>query len=351
MNLTKLRTATIYIFSDAARVASLLMLEEDFGPPTTTYLALVSCLKSVITEVPKSTQEEASASATSEETKEAVKEDVTKVRVRYLRNPYHDLHFDLSDRNAIVGKTLYLLGKQITDPQQKVLSNSAQLIGHAMFGRWDRVQNLLKENRDFAQEAVQMVVKIINDTLKKVESSGNANLPPPHELPYLPGSPSVTPQEAQAYWTNILKYPVFTKSYLENLASTLTTVKSQEVSLISAAELLLSSALSELEDKEINAQENIYQSWEVLRTKELDKQLKRFRTAEVLDNVQDTLKVLKEKEEVIFFFDKEEEWMMRLPADEQQGYKLSETYRPTNWDKFVKVIPPKKTHAKKKKRT
>jgi small subunit ribosomal protein S27 len=32
---------------DAAKVAGLLMLEEDFGPPTTKFLALVSCLKYV----------------------------------------------------------------------------------------------------------------------------------------------------------------------------------------------------------------------------------------------------------------------------------------------------------------
>lgn len=41
--------------------------------------------------------------------------------------------------------------------------------------------------------------------------------------------------------------------------------------------------------------------------------------------------------------------MMKLPPDQQAGYKLPEDYIPSNAVKFVKVIPPKKIKTKKAK--
>lgn len=88
-------------------------------------------------------------------------------------------------------------------------------------------------------------------------------------------------------------------------------VTSADLNLHVKAKELLSSALSEREEVEIQDQIQAYEKWNERRILELDNQMKRFRKFEVTESIEARKKDLKEKEEVIFFFDNEEEWMMR----------------------------------------
>lgn len=66
-----------------------------------------------------------------------------KIRLFWLRNPYFDDHFDLTDPNHLAGKTLALAGKEVIENES--LSNSLMILGWALYGKWDKVYNLLDE--------------------------------------------------------------------------------------------------------------------------------------------------------------------------------------------------------------
>lgn len=78
----------------------------------------------------------------------------------FLRNPYYDEHFDLTEPNQIVGKTLALVGKQINEDE--VLSRSVQMLGWAVYGRWERVNSIVQRcigsNSSIAEETVMILL-------------------------------------------------------------------------------------------------------------------------------------------------------------------------------------------------
>jgi len=324
---------------DAAKVASLLMLEEDFGSPTSCSLAMVSCLKYIQNPTPEPWD-----SPAKEESDEEVK-----IRLFNLRNPYFDDHFDLTNANHVVGKTVALASRQLLGDD--VLRKSAELIGWAMYGKWDKVESLLKQctvsKTSVAEEAVNQLLDLCEKALAEIEASPSKTLSKPkvHQFPGV----NLDEKDVNEMWKR-LNYPENEKilpRVKELLSSNqLKTVK--DFNMLQKAEHLLSSALAEREDKEINDQLKAYEDWNEQRVVELNNQMTRFRKFEVMESIEARKKDLKEKEEVIFFFDNEEEWMMRLPTDEQQGYKLPTNYFPVSWIPFVKTIPEKKEKKKKK---
>ncbi|CAL8109467.1 unnamed protein product [Orchesella dallaii] len=326
---------------DAAKVASLLMLEEDFGSPTSCSFAVLSCLKYIQNPTPEPWD--------SQPAKAESEEEEVKVRLFNLRNPYFDDHFDLTSADHVVGKTLALSSRQLMGDD--VLSKSGELIGWAMYGKWNKVESLLKQcataKTSISEEALNQLSDLCEKALAEIEASSTKSLSKPkvHQFPGV----NLDEKEVTEMWKR-LNYPDNEKivpRVKELLSSNqLKTVK--DFNMVKKAEHLLSSALAEREDKEINEQLKAYEDWNEQRVSELNNQMTRFRKFEVMENIEAKKKELKEKEEVIFFFDNEEEWMMRLPPEEQQGYKLATNYFPNSWIPFVKTIPEKKEKKKKK---
>lgn len=129
----------------AAKVATYLMLQEEFEHPISNSLALYSCHKYL--ENPDAWQEE-----DPEEIKkrEEPKEEV-KVRVRYLINPYFDDHFDLWKPSDLVGKTLFWIGQTMDNP----LGRSCHLRGLILYRKFEDATSLIKKwNKDGAKEVV-----------------------------------------------------------------------------------------------------------------------------------------------------------------------------------------------------
>jgi small subunit ribosomal protein S27 len=64
-----------------------------------------------------------------------------------LRNPYYDEHFDLSEPHQILGKTLALLGQSLREEKELpgTLSKSVEFLGWALYGRWEKVESVLRE--------------------------------------------------------------------------------------------------------------------------------------------------------------------------------------------------------------
>ncbi len=111
-------------FKSAAKVATLIMLQEDFDNKITRALSLYACVKHLQKPEPfKEAPPPPPVIASETKTKKKVEE--VKVRVKFIRNEYFDDHFDLTDDNALVGKTLVMVGELVPG----TIGNSSQLIG------------------------------------------------------------------------------------------------------------------------------------------------------------------------------------------------------------------------------
>ncbi|KAK8399356.1 hypothetical protein O3P69_003459 [Scylla paramamosain] len=122
-------------YTAAARVASYLMLQEDFGPHLTQALALASCYYYITSE---DNQPWEDYTPKVEEPKEEVK-----IRVKFLRNPYYDDHFDLKEPDHLVGKTLAWASPLVGG----LVGRSCEVLGWALYGKWDELEAALDRLR------------------------------------------------------------------------------------------------------------------------------------------------------------------------------------------------------------
>lgn len=142
-------------YASAAKVASLVMLQEDANHPITNALCLYACHRYL--EKPDDWKKPEVPEDTSEE---------VKIRVRYLRNPYFDDHFDLTDPRDLVGKTLNFQGKHRTD----AIGRTCQLRGLVLYKKYDDVVNLIKEWLGTMQD------KIVYEEVFELISKDNSGL-------------------------------------------------------------------------------------------------------------------------------------------------------------------------------
>lgn len=66
-------------------------------------------------------------------------------RVPFLRNPYFDNHFDLTNPRAICGKTLTLLGMHLEREQLSELALKCQILGNILHGQWSDAVAVMKK--------------------------------------------------------------------------------------------------------------------------------------------------------------------------------------------------------------
>lgn len=111
----------------AAEVASLIMLQEDYTNDITCTLCQYACYKYIIgyTPLPEPTSLE-------EKTK---KVEEIKIRVKFLRNPYFDDHFDIKDTLILSGKTLAWISERAFDS----LNNNLQIIGWLIYKKYEKL--------------------------------------------------------------------------------------------------------------------------------------------------------------------------------------------------------------------
>lgn len=143
-------------FASAAKVASFLMLQEEFDHPASNAFAIYSCHKYL--ENPDTWQ---GVDPEVERLKSEPKEEV-KVRVRYIRNPYFDDHFDLWKPSDIVGKTLYWIGSFGLDGP---VGRSCQLRGVVLYRKYAEAIELLKKWKE--EGTKEVVYKEVLPLIKK----------------------------------------------------------------------------------------------------------------------------------------------------------------------------------------
>lgn len=257
-------------YTGAAKVSALQMLQEDWSHPITAHLALYSChmyLKNpepwedpVVTEEPNDDEE-------------------VKVRVKYLRNPYFDDHFDLRDPKLLIGKTLATLGATFPD----AVGWTYQLVGWGLYQKWDKAIRTLEQILKGQQKPAifRDGVEMFTDTLK--------------ELPQAEDS------------TDKLKGKI--SCLLEELDSLGFVTDSN---LHEAVVNKVKSVVSSKEKEAIEEQCKVYTEWETLKERLLQEQLDELTRQQRLAKVQQEKEDILKREEVLFFFDNEEKWELAI---------------------------------------
>lgn len=168
-------------YRDAAKVAAIQMLQEDFSNEITKHLALYSCLKYLQEPIPWNAEVKQEVESTEENDDE---DEEVKVRVKFLRNPYFDGHFDLKSPTELMGKTLMTIGRL----NQDSVSQSYYLVGLGLSKNSEEARQFLEKVEsgkiEVSKDAVNMFKKYIiagdvNAFASAETTETNADTPPP----------------------------------------------------------------------------------------------------------------------------------------------------------------------------
>lgn len=151
-------------FKSAAKVATLMMLQEDFDNKITRALSLYACVKHL--QKPEPFKEVPPPPVVDGPKTSKKKVEEVKVRVHFIRNTYFDDHFDLTEDNALVGKTLVMVGELIPGK----IGNSAQLLGYGLYGKYEKGIELLAKIGSEVHADVLEMLKTFLDTVKVEDS-------------------------------------------------------------------------------------------------------------------------------------------------------------------------------------
>lgn len=162
-------------FTSAARIATLMMLQEQLDNEITRALSLYACVKYLQMPEPfdqKAVEEESAAESKAEAAaptggKKKKKEEI-KVRVKFIRNEFFDDHFDLREGSQLVGKTLWSVGKLLG--HSSPLGNSAQLLGLFHYGKYDQAAELVRSIQSSGGLVHQHAVDSIQTALGNTNS-------------------------------------------------------------------------------------------------------------------------------------------------------------------------------------
>ncbi|MPC48254.1 28S ribosomal protein S27, mitochondrial [Portunus trituberculatus] len=267
-------------YTAAARVASYLMLQEDFGPPLTQALALASCYHYITSEDKQPWQD---YTPKVEEPKEEVK-----IRVKFLRNPYFDDHFDLKEPDHLVGKTLAWASPLVPG----LVGRSCEVLGWALYGKWDELEAALNRMKSGKEPIAASVVSVVKCVIEGVED------------------------------LQVREQLISALAHLEAAESGVV-----EEDLSAVIMQLAQEAAKEAEPLDIKMQEENYCRWEKEREEEYQKQVEEYRKKKHMAEIEHKKQDLAGKEEVIFFFDNMNKLSLLLPDKRKKFYpKKSPAY-------------------------
>ncbi|XP_029044587.1 28S ribosomal protein S27, mitochondrial [Osmia bicornis bicornis] len=265
-------------YANAAKIAVLPMLQEDTENPITNALSIYSCHKYL--ENPDVWQKPP-------EPVDDSKEEI-KVRVKYLRNPYFDDHFDLTDPRDLVGKTLAFQGKAMNN----TLGRTCHLRGLILYKKYQDVLKLIQQWKDEVEEDV------VYDEVFTLIEKDNTHIPK-EQIP----------------------------NELENLMSEVNALKEKKLCKDNMTEVLennVKSAVNKQSEIDMNEQLKKYSEWEKQREIVLNKQLEEINRQARIQNINEMKKDLEEREKLLTYFEKEEDMELEIERLEAADKKEME---------------------------
>ncbi|XP_059060179.1 uncharacterized protein LOC131853332 [Achroia grisella] len=292
--LDKLITSSKY--EQAATVASLVMLQEEYNNDITCALCQYACYKYIIGYI---------KSEPTEAINEKKKTEEIKIRIKYLRNPYFDDHFDIKDLYIASGKTLAWISQQ----NNNNLNNNLQLIGWLTYRKNDKLValcNNLFENKSsiIYPEVIELLKRDCNTVEEQFKIS------------------------------------------LENCISMLSNVKLSEVSLEESLKTLIENAINKIQNQDILEQQKSFKLWEEIREEKLEEQTKRLDRARRLQLIQEKEAEMKESEQKLWFFENEDSFDLEIEEKEkltEESAARNETTKNTD-DNYIppEILPKRK---------
>ncbi|GFX05035.1 28S ribosomal protein S27 [Trichonephila clavipes] len=306
------------MYPEAAQSAILMMLQEDFRNKISCVLGIYSCQMfinncSMDSLYPKEENTEEEKNNTNVDDDD--EEDVKLVRVPFLRNDWFDDHFDITEPKHLIGKTLYLLSRE-TD---YTLSRSYQIIGLAMFDKWDKAAALLNTFADSKD------CSLINEAIEKTKAL----------IDEIPEDEEKTKEKLLNKFNGLF----------EKMKSG---GKIQDESLTALLESHLKDVLKNEKD-DIDAQQKLFSLWESERKLAHDKQNVELDKEKRLKVIEEKKEYLFWKEKLLFFFENEDENLeevkkvKELVASLKEQTKTEDTYMPPE---MIKKAPERLTKYK-----
>ncbi|KAG6462027.1 hypothetical protein O3G_MSEX013011 [Manduca sexta] len=259
----------------AADVASLVMLQEEFSSTITCTLCQYACYKYILGYKPPEP-------ITPVEDKTKKVEEI-KIRVKYLRNPYFDDHFDIKDRYLLCGKTLAWISNKPNDN----LCNNLRLIGWLAYKKYDKLLQLCQElTKSASFKLFNEVIDIFN---RDKEQSPESDV------------------------QDIIEKSISVLSVAEKIST--------ETTLEKAISIAVENAINQSQNNDILTQKQLFQSWVETRKQKLEEQIQRLDRARRIQTIQQKQKQMQEEEQKLWFFENED----KVDLEIEEKEKLTET--------------------------
>ncbi|KAJ8724975.1 hypothetical protein PYW07_015933 [Mythimna separata] len=283
---------TLPDFQLAARVASLIMLQEEFNNEITCTLCQYACYKYISSYTPEPTEPAPAA-----EKNKKVEE--IKIRVKFLRNPFFDDHFDIKDTHTLSGKTLAWISERASNN----LNNNLQIIGWLAYKKYDKLSAFCEK---MSSDKSFKVNKEVLELLQKENATAEAE----------------------------------SKAILENCFTTLSkSEQNSETSLEESLKVAIENAINKLHKNDVSQQKQLFQSWAKLRDEKLEEQAQRLDRARRIQLIQQKQNEMKDQEQKLWFFENEDQIDLQIEEKEKLVDKtvLKKTATKTSDENY---IPP-----------
>ncbi|GAB6019006.1 hypothetical protein CHUAL_000639 [Chamberlinius hualienensis] len=256
---------------DATKVATLMMLQEDFDHPIARHLALYACLSYLRQPSPDEWKLEPPPPPPKEP------EDIVIIRLPYLRPNYFDDHFDIKEPEKLIGKTLTMLGKHFDNE----IGRTCKIIGFALYGKWDKLKDYLSDCmvKHKSNVAYKECIEFVKKTLKSI------------------------PDDEAGTRQSVI-------SDIQPLLDQLST-KTVDKDIVQDLEPLLLDTVAkhEASDVENYLKENV--EWASNRVKRVEEQVQSYIRQKRIKKIEEMKEELKKKEQLLFFFENYEQNVMK----------------------------------------
>lgn len=152
-------------FEQAANVASLIMLQEDNNNEITSALCQYACFKYIMDYIKPPEPEVITA--------KSKKVEEFKIRIKFLRNPYFDDHFDIKDIYTLSGKTLAWMSEKSSEN----IKNNLQIIGWLVYRKYDKLLNVCQKTAKLTSSKIYgEVIDLIKRDMNYLDTEAKATL-------------------------------------------------------------------------------------------------------------------------------------------------------------------------------